>query len=262
MVDERHHQAAKTYRALNDLAANAYWRWGFTGTDFRSNPGEQVALEACLGRTAARFTIGEMIDRGVLVRGRVEWWPISPADCPGVVSAKFIDGYPRGVVDSVVRNQMTVYAATHYQRQGRKVLVLVQRIEHGERLQAMIAGSRFVKGADGDEVRKAVQQLDSGEIRCLIGSPVVGEGLDCPSADCLIYPKGYKARVTHTQDTFRVLTATGTKKDAVIVDFADRHSRKLLEHTIERSRNYAGMGMRQEVFPSLPVDISQLGLHK
>lgn len=261
IVDERHHQAADTYHRMNDLARFAYWRWGFTGTDFRSNPGEQVALEACLGRTVARYSIREMIQRGVLVQGRVEFWPITRDDQPNILTAKFSPGYKAGVVDSDPRNQAIVWAADHYQRQGRKVLILVHRIEHGERLEHLIAGSRFVKGADGPEVRAAVKQLDAGQLRCLIGSPVVGEGLDCPSADCLIYAKGYKARVTHTQDTFRVLTNDNVKRDAIIVDFADRHNYTLMDHSLERAKNYMAMGMPCTVHPQLPIDLKQLWLY-
>lgn len=261
IVDERHHQAASTYHQINDKAINAYWRWGFTGTDFRSNPGEQVALEACLGRTVTRFRIPQMIERNVLVRGRVEFLPIDRSASSGIWAAKFAPAYQRGIVECNLRNQAVVYAATHYQQQGRKVLVLVQRIEHGERLEQLIQGSRFVKGADGEQVREAVAQLDSGKLRCLIGSPVVGEGLDCPSADCLIYAKGFKARVTHTQDTFRVLTNDGRKSEALIVDFADRHSKTLLDHSVERMRNYQAMGMHCQIADGLPLDLQQLTLY-
>lgn len=242
MVDERHHQAAlKTYGKMNDLATEAYWRWGFTGTNFRSNPAEQVALEACLGRSCASFSIADMRNRGVLVPGRVEFRTFEALPIPA--STKFDKVYPRGIVRCQERNAQIADAALRLLEDGRRVLILVNRIEHGERLAAMGPGWRFVQAEDGDDVRKAVVQLDSGEISCVIGSPVVGEGLDIPTADALIYAKGMKARVTHTQDTFRVLTGGGGKKDAVVVDFVDRHNVKLLEHAISRMRNYVEMGL-------------------
>lgn len=242
MVDERHHQGAlKTYGKMNNLATGAYWRWGFTGTNFRSNPAEQVALEACLGRTVASYSIGDMRRRGVLVPGRVEFRTFDAFRIPD--GTKFENVYPRGIVRCEPRNLQVAGAAAQLQREGRKVLVLVQRIEHGERLAEMIPGSRFVQSEDGDDVRGAVARLDAGDLTCVIGSPVVGEGLDIPSADALIYAKGMKARVTHTQDTFRVLTGDGSKKNAVIVDFVDRHNVKLIEHAIERMNNYVAMGL-------------------
>lgn len=242
MVDERHHQAAlKTYGKMNDLAVEAFYRWGFTGTNFRSNPAEQVALEACLGRTVVSYSITDMRDRGVLVPGQVSFRLFESPSIPS--SAKFDKVYPRGIVRCDARNAQVASAALDLMDVGRKVLILVHRIEHGERLTQMIPGSRFVQAEDGDDVQKAVAQLDSGHLRCVIGSPVVGEGLDIPSADALVYAKGMKARVTHTQDTFRVLTGDGSKKDAVIVDFVDRHNDKLIAHAVERMRNYVAMGL-------------------
>jgi superfamily II DNA or RNA helicase len=258
ITDERHHQAAKTYREINDLARNAYFRWGFTGTNYRSDPSEQVALECCLGRTVASYGIPEMVNRGVLIKGRVEFWPV---EMHGLKTAKFADAYRRGIVECEVRNQMVIHAATELQRAGRKVLILVHYIEHGDALAKRIHGSKFVQGEDGAEVRKAVSQLDTGELRCLIGSPVVGEGLDCPAADALIYAKGYKAKVTHTQDTFRVLTALPGKPEAVIVDFADRHNNHLIQHSVERMRNYQSMGLTVAVHDRLPLDLVQTRLY-
>lgn len=258
IADERHHQAAATHRQINDLAYNTFYRFGFTGTNYRSDAHEQVALEACLGRTVASYSIQEMIARGVLVQGRVEFWPI---EFPGMRTSKLATAYKNGVVNCDLRNGAIAYAAGRLAAAGRKVLILVHQIKHGELLQSMIRPSRFVKGGDTAEVRAAVKDLDRGDIRVLIGSPVVGEGLDCPSADALIYGKGYKARVTHTQDTFRVLTADGQKKDALIIDFADRHNRSLEDHSVERSRNYLAMGLPCEVLPSLPVDDRQQSLY-
>jgi superfamily II DNA or RNA helicase len=199
-----------------------------------------------------------MILRKVLVPGRVIFCPI---DFPGMKSLKFSQAYREGIVDAPIRNQMIAYLAGEMVRGGRKVLILVHHLPHGEQLQQMIAGSRFVQSADGPEVRKAVAQLDAGEIRCLIGSPVVGEGLDCPAADCLIYAKGYKAKVTHTQDVFRVMTAVDGKSDAMIIDFADRHNKTLLAHSVERMKNYLGMGLACSVDPNLELDAAQGSLY-
>jgi superfamily II DNA or RNA helicase len=251
MVDERHHQAADTYHEINDLAVNAYWRWGFTGSNYRSDPGEQIALEACLGRTVASYSIAEMVTAGVLVGGEVEFWPIELARMKTI---PFAQAYKRGVVESEVRNAAVVQAVNELLADKRRVLVLVHDIAHGNQLVNLIPGSAFVQGKDGDEVGKAVAALHSGKLQCLIGSPVVGEGLDCPAADALVYAKAKRAKVTHTQDTFRVLTAQPGKRPARIVDFADRFNHHTMEHSIERLRNYRAMGLKVSVRPSIPVD--------
>jgi superfamily II DNA or RNA helicase len=257
IVDERHHQAAKTYHKLSDKAVNAYYRWGFTGTNFRSKGGEQIAMEACLGRVVVSHSIKEMTDQGVLVPAVVEFWPV---DYDGLRTIKYARAYPKGVVESGERNELVALAAGKLLQEGRKVLVLVARIEHGERLATAIPGSQFIQGKDGEEVRRAVAKLDSGKLRCLIGSPVVGEGLDCPSASGLVYAKGNQAKVTHVQDVFRVMTGHPGKADAKIIDFADRHNEGLIEHSVERMRHYHEMGMRVEVLSQDALDTRQLDL--
>jgi len=245
IVDERHHQAAKTYHTINDLAKTAYYRWGFTGTNFRSDAREELALEACLSEVVASYSIADMQAAGVLVAGHVEF-RVAASKRLGE-RALFPSAYRRGIVRDVARNKAVAEAARELMAQGRRVLILVRHIAHGQLLAALIPGSRFVESASGKAVRQVVAQLDSGEIRCVIGSPVVGEGLDIPSADALIYAKGEKARVAHTQDLFRVLTAAPGKRDAVIIDFADRHQPKLLEHSVERLRNYLATRCRVKV---------------
>ena len=257
IVDERHHQAAKTYHQINDLAKNAFYRWGFTGTNYRSNPSEIIALEAALGETVASFTVREMTARGVLAPGRVEFWPnTSPVIGDRV---KFNDVYRRGVAECTPRNNLIAAAADYLRRDGRKTLILVHRLEHGRRLANLIPGSRFVSGEDGDEVAETVRDLDAGRIWCVIGSPVVGEGLDVPSADGLIYAKSGKAKVTHVQDTFRVLTGREGKREALIIDFADRHNEKLADHSVERAKHYRELGLRVDIAAPDPVQRQQMG---
>jgi hypothetical protein len=49
-----------------------------------------------------------------------------------------------------------------------------------------------------------------------------------------VYARGEKAEVSLTQNAYRVCTAVPGKKEAIIVDFADRHNKKLMGHSLER----------------------------
>jgi hypothetical protein len=53
-----------------------------------------------------------------------------------------------------------------------------------------------------------------------------------------VYARGEKAAVSMTQNAYRVCTAVPGKRNAIIVDFADRHHKKLLEHSEGRLRVY------------------------
>ena len=80
--------------------------------------------------------------------------------------------------------------------------------------------------------------LGSDEVRVLIGTSLLGEGVDLPEADALVYARGEKAKVSLAQSAYRVNTKCEGKRDAVIVDFADRHNAKLLRHSLERIEIY------------------------
>lgn len=246
IVDERHHQASESYRRLNDLAINAYWRFGFTGTNYRSSPSEHIFLEACLSDVIVSYSIKDMIAREVLVPSTVLFYPM---DLPRRLSARgnFNALYTRGIVGCTERNYLIRDIAHDLLNQRYRVLILVDWIAHGKKLNDLITDSVFIKGASGDAIKGVLQDLDSGKVRCVIGSPVVGEGLDIPAADAVIYAKGLKAKVTHTQDIFRVLTAHGQKRRALIIDFCDRHQPALLEHASQRLKNYLLMGCEIKV---------------
>jgi len=74
--------------------------------------------------------------------------------------------------------------------------------------------------------------------------------VELPSADALVYARGEKAEVTLTQNAYRVCTATPGKKQAIIVDFADRHNKKLMNHSLERLGIYYAE-------PTFSVDVLQ-----
>jgi hypothetical protein len=50
----------------------------------------------------------------------------------------------------------------------------------------------------------------------------------------LVYARGEKAEVSLAQNSFRPLTAIPSKRDAIIVDFADRHNKMLMNHSKQR----------------------------
>jgi superfamily II DNA or RNA helicase len=80
--------------------------------------------------------------------------------------------------------------------------------------------------------------LSRGEIPCVIGTSVIGEGRDVPAADALVYFAGLKSRVKVTQDYYRVLTPSPGKTHGIIVDAADCHHGVLTNHAAERLMLY------------------------
>jgi superfamily II DNA or RNA helicase len=80
--------------------------------------------------------------------------------------------------------------------------------------------------------------LAGQEVKILIGTQLLGEGVDLPSADALVYAHGKSAKVSLIQNIYRVGTAVEGKDHAIVVDFADRHCAGLLKHSVTRAETY------------------------
>lgn len=242
IVDEWHHAGAPSYSEINSLARNIYFRIGMTGTHFRSDENTEILMDAILSDVIGSVSVQELVDKGHLAPVDVVFVPIEQ---PLLGPCALDTAYRIGITKHQRRNQWAAYAAKQLLAFGRSVIVLVKHISHGEELAELIPEARFVRGADGHEVtdediHDALAAFNNRECKCLIGTSVLGEGIDLPAADALVYAKGGSASVTVTQDVFRVLTAHPEKDRAIVVDFADRHHESLLAQSLGRARIYAG----------------------
>lgn len=236
IADEFHHAASPSWQEINMLAAPIYYRFGMTGTHFRSDPASEVMMHSIISDVIGKITAEELVARKLIAPAHVYMIPI---EVPRVHSFDLDEQYRFGIQHHEVRNQWIVWAAQQCVAAGRKTIVLVKLKQHGEKLHEMISGSTYVNGDDSAAVERGIQDFNAGKIPCIIGTSVLGEGIDLPAADALIYARGGKASVTVTQDIYRVLTAVEGKREGIVIDFADRHATHLLRHSLARGRLYA-----------------------
>jgi len=255
MVDEFHHAAAKAYSTIFEKCAHIYFRYGATGTFMRS-AGDEMAMHAHLRETIYRITSADLLQYGYLVPTKVVFLPITqrmPRSERGPMPTSFFVGHGKyGIHEFQYRNDIVAQSTYWLTQYGYKVLVLVGTKKQGRLLQSSITkylqpnkGTEFkVAEFISTDMRRQVQAriikafIDSQEIRVLLGTTILGEGIDLPTVDALVYARGEKAEVSLTQSIYRTCTAVEGKTHAVVVDFADRHNRKLLKHSQERLEVY------------------------
>lgn len=244
IVDEFHHSATSTYHSIFKKCDHIYYRFGMTGTFFRSGQ-DEMALHSILANTLYKVTSADLIDKGFLV-------PINVVFLPMIGTLRIKKGAyqvahgKHGIMENLYRNQLVSQVAVVLQRANRSVLILVNTKKQGNILKKIIDSfykdsvSTFVHSGTPDNVLKDTLRsfIDKTETKILIGTSVLGEGVDLPTADSLVYATGQKAEVSLLQNAYRVGTAVEGKTHAVLVDFADRHHKKLLEHSMERARVY------------------------
>jgi superfamily II DNA or RNA helicase len=257
VCDEVHHFLAnKSWgRYLNEQTPHVFHRKGMTGTFFRSN-GDDLSLLAFIGRVGYSISSNALLEKGFLVPTYTTFVPI---DGPKVrpTSSDFLSegGHGTlGIVQHGHRCDAVAACAKHLEALGRTVIILVATKHQGylikQRLDVLFPPKdqnkdfESVEFVSTDRPKQIIQKVYSSfvqrqEVRILIGTSMVGEGVDLPPADALIFASGGKAAVGYVQALYRVCTAHPGKEYGVVVDFVDKHDfpkHRLLEHSRDRWR--------------------------
>ena len=234
IIDEFHHSAADTYLIANeDHFGHCYYRIGLTATNFR-NDGAELALRAVLSDILYEYSISQAINDGYLVPPEFRWLEsMMPAKAD-----KYQAAYKQNIVENVDRNEIITETALKHKKDS--VLILVKQVNHGKELASMLPDAKFLHGHIKDSERAQIMNsFRSGKLKCLIGTSVIGEGVDLPIANVLIMAGGGKAKSQIMQNIGRVLRLYEGKDRAIIYDFKDRDDSWLEEHSALRAEIYA-----------------------
>ena len=251
IVDEAH-LAAIVILALANHASKAYYRFGLSATPWRED-NQEIRLEGCMGKKLIEVSPTFLIDRGFLVPPRIYMVPIKHVE----QVSNYADSYSKHVTKCWERNFRIKQFAEAFQEEGRPVMIIVDRVEHGQILEKMISNSVFVPGSDKGEDdpddaeqdyrRRMLNKCENNEI-ILIGTQWLNTGIDAPKISVLVMAGSTQASATVLQTVGRVIRShkESGKSEAVIIDFmdSDKHMRK---HSLLRKRVYqseAGFDLR------------------
>jgi len=238
ICDEVQHWRADTCQLVARSLPNAYYSYGCSATPYRDE-GDDLMIQACFGRDIVKLTASELIDKGYLIKPTIFNIHIRP---PKTKFKTFQQIYKEQVVQSDFYNQRVASVANRFIEQGRLVLLLVQQIAHGERLQKDIPGSIFLCGDNSKKVRlESIDKLRQREISCIISTSLFDEGIDIRPLDCVILAGQGKSRVRAMQRIGRIMRlfqeGNYRKTKATAVDFCI-HQKYLQGHNRERVKMY------------------------
>lgn len=222
--------AAETYHQINSLGQSIYYRYGFTGTHFRSSA-DALAMEAVCSRRIYSLSVTRLIKEGHLAVPRVMFVHSRSRPTGG---SNFQSIYHAGIVENPDRNKQVIKLAKLLIDKGEPTIVLVRRRAHAQALGDALAdyGATVVRG--GEDIRGKLEGFAEGRYQCLVGTTVIGEGVDLPRARALVYASGGSASVALLQSYFRPLTAAAEKPVGRIYDFVDTHNRMLRSQSRKR----------------------------
>lgn len=235
VFDECHHVSAKT---IYDIAMRTYNETILVGCSatVKREDGEDMKITAALGEIVYNISRRQLIDEGFLSDAEVLVYT-PKFDMSEDRFLNYQEIYKKHIVMNEDRNKYIVENVKMYNSLGKKILVLVSQIEHGQKIfdALEVENKIYCHGSSGN------RKQDLSKFDVIVASTIYDEGIDIPSLDVLILAGSGKSEIKITQRIGRILRPQNNKK-AIIIDFNDKpkflckHYKKRRE-TLEREFN-------------------------
>jgi len=232
IVDEAHHASSPSYEyVLNKIHAPI--RLGFTATP-PTDPEKILAIEGLLGPVIAQQTINEASKLEILAKPKIKIVKL-PINEKVKKLRNYNDVIEYGILLNNKRNDSILEVVKKARNEKKTVLILVNKIEHGERLHQMCLQnqllSSFVNGATESESREHTKRLlNNKTLDVVIVTSVWREGINIPSLNIIINAGGGKGEIPTIQAIGRGLRRTSDKEEVIIYDFFDPSHTYLIDH--------------------------------
>lgn len=243
IIDEVHHvNAEKSQYGKILKTLEAPYKLGFTATKNREDKLKEMSCEGLLGPVIGTLSVKEAIEKGIISKPKIKLHKVPYNNKVSTMHGKYAEIYDSGIVLNEVRNNLIKETAEKYIRKNKSVLILVNRIEHGEIL-ADLLNAEFVRGETDKETREYVQKLlNKKEVMCVVATAVWKEGVDIPSVDVAMNAGGGKSEIQTLQFIGRGFRRTEEKNTFIVVDFFDNSHKYFINHFGERLTLYFEMG--------------------
>jgi len=237
IFDECQYAASETLQFLHRASVSAKHRFLFSGTPWRDT-GDDILIEAVSGPKIVDVSATFLIKNGYLVRPKIYF-----LDVPVMrgVGKNYHDVYKNYIVENDDRNDLILKSARKLVKEGKKVLILVVRVGHGNVLMDKLSDEFRVKFLDGAKSSKnrmdSIREMKDGKLDILIASKIFDQGVDIPELDALILAGSGKSSGRALQRIGRVIRRSKGKAEAIVVEFFD-NCKYLRDHSDARIKVY------------------------
>lgn len=245
IVDECHHIGAVSFDAILKRA-KAKYVLGLTATPIRRDGQQPIIFMQC---GPIRYTAAKPASSPHALEV-VPHTCLAPIELP---PESGIQEVFRHLVQDQARTDTIAVEVLEAFRQGRKILLLTERTEHLDAIQAALGGQispLFVLHGRLSKPKRAaliaaLEALPADAPRVLLAiGKLVGEGFDHPPLDTLVLAMPVSWRGTLQQYAGRLHREHADKTDVRIIDFVDTGHAALLRMWDKRQRGYRAMGYR------------------
>ena len=235
IADEAHHGAAPSWEATMNLCP-AFYRFGVTASATRAD-GMHPALKFIFGPVIHEQEFSSPVKLKVVpiktnfkckYRGAFDW-------------SRMLNK----LVTDDDRNKQIAEVANAEVAKGNSCLILSRRIEHLERIAALMDFPiEILTGKRGRKDRKRIlEDFRSGATQCIAATQLADEALDIPRLNRIIltHPGKHEGRLI--QQIGRTIRTHPGKTNAVIYDVVDMKVRPLRRQWSQRKQTYRKAGI-------------------
>ena len=224
IVDECHALSSETAQMVSNYSKKAYYRIGCSATPWRTD-GTDILLNAATGPKIIDISASTLIERKFLVPPKIHFYRLK-RDWTQQVPNDYQSVYTQFIVENKERNEKIVKLADFMVEKGERVVILVQRQQHGKTLEEMLQAkgrlTKFIYGESSVTERSVtLDQFSAGVLDVLIGSSILNEGIDVPCITALINASGGKSSSSYYQKIGRAIRPYDNKTRAIVIDFID-----------------------------------------
>lgn len=241
-IDECQHTSSDTIQTVLNNSHKARYRIGCSASPWRDD-GLDILIEACFGRRFCKVDASFLIKRGYLVKPQITFHHFQQylGKC-----ANFNALYTRFVSENETRNKWIAERAQFHMERGRPTIILVKWSKHAELLKELIPQAEVLTSS-GEHKKTAKKReeilnlMRERKIMCIIGTSLLDEGVDVPSAGAGIFAGGGKSSTRALQRIGRLirLDPNDPAKDMAYIDEIHDHCKWLDHHAKMRRRIYA-----------------------
>lgn len=247
IYDEFHHSGNTTIRDIEkNKLQNIYYKFAFTATNFR-NGGDDILMHSVLSNTIFHVPLIEAINKNYITPVQGIFYTINNEDleiCGKLdEKGKFIkDGerfqkdYETFIVTNEERNTKAVEIAKKMIELKIPTLILVKKVSHGLAILKRIPNAQFANSTTQKSAINfdLIDRFNAGNIPVLIGTSVIGEGVDTKRCGAVINLSGGKAKSELLQKVGRVVRRFKGKEVGFYFDFIDKGCESIRKQSVAR----------------------------
>lgn len=237
-IDEIHHAGAASYLNLLPEIDHIYYRFGFTGT-FLRNDHKTLDMWGFLSNVLYRYPAHKATEEGFLTPIEVLVHKL-----PGIRANQYRYEYNKNYCGNPdMLNQL--HKIHSWAGRDQQILVLVKNkaksghIIH-EFFNAHQIENSYISGDNSkEEINSTIRAFNEKKVKVLIGSSVIGEGIDIRSTDHLAMCQGGKSEIAIVQATGRLARLFDGKSIGYLHDFDFENTKYMKKHLKQRFDIYA-----------------------